>query len=147
MLDLEQLDKKSLIELEVEVDYTVACIQGRVEWSNTSQPSEWPDEDWPRRVVAALVFHKKILKRIRRILAYKREEEQMKKQPAIWESKKAIQENHHLHQERLRKISYLKTRYVFKILSEKCGKAFADQVFEEAKALANSNVDSATWEE
>jgi hypothetical protein len=161
--DLETLDKQSLIELDIEVDYVASSILARVEWSKTSQPSEWPDEDWPRRVLAALVFHQKFLKRIRKNLFRKREEEQMEKQLAVWEAKKeayrlkrqacrmdqskkeVIQERHNLHQERLAKLNYLKTRYVFQILSEKCGKPFADQVFEEAKALANSNVDSATW--
>ena len=163
--DLEELDRESLVALEAEVDYTTASILAKVKWSETSQPSEWPDEDWPRRVLAALVFHEKFLKRVRNALLRFKKEDQMEREIALLEAKQKAyklnketsklkeakrqqsQEKHLAHQERLAKINYLRTKYIYQVLTQKCGKAFADDVFNEAHDLADSNVDSATWKD
>ena len=142
----------------------IAHTSGSVEWSRISQPSEWPDEDWPRRVMKAYVFHKKFAKLIRKALVAVEAEAQVYKIESKLASKrdqlrrlneelKTIKdlkkqgnlEKHYQHQERLAKINYLKSKYIFQVLQTKCGTAFAQEVFDEAQALAHSNVDSATW--
>ena len=163
--DLKGLDAESLDVLEKELDTVVGHIQASYEWAEISQPTEWPDEDWPKRVSSALAFHKRLLRQVRKakepeyhlkvLIAQKEADRQreityQKKKEYLEQKRLKEQEKeqkHMEHQERLAKIGYLRTKHIYSLLKDRYGEAVADEIYEEAQALAHSNVDSATWKE
>jgi hypothetical protein len=122
--DLARLEEAELKILFLEASKVASeCLAG-FEWSKSSLPNEWPDEDWPRRVQKKARLVGRFAKLVDSEIKGRRQKRHLEALELKAEAKAA---------------RLIKMRYIKAALKERFGPMVAREVLERAAEIAESN--------
>ena len=123
-VDLVGFDEEQLqIIFHEATKVATECLAG-YEWSKSSQPNEWPDEDWPRRVGKKASLVGRFAKLVAREIRSRREKRHLEALELKAEAKAS---------------RLVRMRYIKAALKERFGYEIAREVLERAAEIADSN--------
>ena len=134
--ELPELTVDELRFLLAEIELVYSKCKADSEWSEFSTPSEWPDEDWPRRVKRKTQYLHFFLGRVRNAIGDKRQQARVSPLAAL---KARRQELALVNEERLRSIQYVKFKYIRQVLRKRFGNTIAEGLLREAELLAEKD--------
>jgi hypothetical protein len=122
--DLAKFDEEQLQTLFLEASKVASeCLAG-YEWSKSSLPDEWPDEDWPRRVRKKASLVGRFAKLVTAEIKSRRQRRHLEALELKAEAKAA---------------RLIRMRYIKAALKERFGPKVAREVLERATEIAESN--------
>lgn len=122
--DLAKFDEEQLQTLFLEASKVASeCLAG-YEWSKSSLPNEWPDEDWPRRVRKKASLVGRFAKLVTVEIKSRRQRRHLEALELKAEAKAA---------------RLIRMRYIKAALKERFGPKVAREVLERATEIAESN--------
>lgn len=122
--DLAILDEEQLEALFHEASKVASeCLAG-FEWSQSSLPNEWPDEDWPRRVQKKARLVGRFAKLVNSEIKGRRQKRHLEALELKAEAKAA---------------RLIRMRYIKAALKERFGPKVARELLERAAEIAESN--------
>ena len=118
--DLDGFEDDKLQILLLEAAKVAADCQASYEWSKSSLPNEWPDEDWPRRVRRKASLVGSFVKAVNSEIKSRRHKRQLE----------ALE---------LKAERFIRMRYIKAALRERFGYDITREVLARAEEIAESN--------
>lgn len=122
--DLAVLEEEQLQILFLEASKVASECHAGYEWSKSSLPNEWPDEDWPRRVRKKASLVGRFAKLVTLEIKSRRQKRHLEALELKAEAKAA---------------RLIRMRYIKAALKERFGYKIAREVLERAAEIAESN--------